>query len=100
MGSTYPVCNGDDSVSGFSFQLLETKDRKKTSLTISSKQAHICSGAHFVESVGTSNTELEGSTAPIEAASQEHQAPSTLLALRESENLVSPAYPFGMLLGP
>jgi hypothetical protein len=37
--ATYPVCNGDNTVSGFSFQLLETKDRKEPSFIISFKPA-------------------------------------------------------------
>lgn len=57
-------------MSSFSFQLLETKGKKKTSFTVSPKQAYIYLRAHLIESAGVSDTEPEEATTPRGLASQ------------------------------
>lgn len=87
VGSTYPVCNGDDSVSGFSFQLLETKGRKKTSFTLSPKQAHHLAGVLecLTQSQGGSRTHR---LAWGQALGEGTGLQPPLLTPRESEDLV------------
>lgn len=71
VGSTYPVCNGDDSVSGFGFQLLETRGRKKASCTLSPKQDHLLAGM-----LGCL-TQSQGAAAPTGWPGPKQQAPTT-----------------------
>lgn len=84
---------------------METKGKKKTSFTISPKQAHIYLTAHLIESAGVSDTEPEEPTTPRGLASQAQLSGvewsrGTKLTLRESQDLVYQAHPCRMLFRP